>query len=81
MSVKRVETPADTAEVNLELGVGDRPVADSSDQKELIIPGAWWRRIAEAGEQIPAEERARIPVDASENLDHYLYGWPKRDVA
>jgi hypothetical protein len=33
--------------------------------------------IAEMGEQIPAEVRAKIPMDAAKNLDHYLYGHPK----
>jgi len=27
---------------------------------------------------LPAEEAARLPVDLSENLDHYLYGAPRR---
>jgi hypothetical protein len=32
---------------------------------------------AKARQGIPFEERARIPRDASINLDHYLYGVPK----
>jgi hypothetical protein len=27
---------------------------------------------------VPAEELADLPADASENLDHYLYGAPKK---
>ncbi len=27
---------------------------------------------------IPSEERANIPADLSDNLDHYLYGWPTK---
>ena len=38
-----------------------------------------WDEIIELGKQIPPEEAARHPVDGAENLDHYLYGWPKRD--
>jgi hypothetical protein len=28
--------------------------------------------------QTPPEERAKIPTDLAENLDHYIYGWPKK---
>lgn len=37
-----------------------------------------WEVIRELGETIPEEERARIPVDGSLNIDHYLYGAPRR---
>jgi hypothetical protein len=30
--------------------------------------------------QVPAEEWARLPEDFNENLDHYLYGSPKKPV-
>jgi hypothetical protein len=35
--------------------------------------------IAEMGEQIPAEERAKIPKDLAMNHEHYLYGHPKQN--
>lgn len=28
--------------------------------------------------EVPAEAWEQVPVDASENLDHYLYGTPKK---
>jgi predicted nucleic acid-binding protein len=34
-------------------------------------------RMSERWSRIPAEERARIPADGAQNLDHYLYGAPK----
>ena len=37
-----------------------------------------WEKIIEIANQIPDEEMAKIPPDASVNLDHYLYGAPKR---
>lgn len=37
-----------------------------------------WDRIEERMAQIPAEVLAELPADASENLDHYLYGSPKK---
>ena len=39
----------------------------------------FWEYWVEAGKQIPDEELAKIPPDFSYNLDHYLYGAPKRD--
>ena len=33
-----------------------------------------WRMIVDLGAQIPDEEWAKIPNDASINLDRYLYG-------
>ena len=35
-------------------------------------------RIAAMAEQIPDEELAGVPRDSAQNLDHYLYGSPKR---
>lgn len=39
-------------------------------------------RIAEIamrlGQMIPEEERRRIPKDLSSQIDHYVYGTPKR---
>jgi len=34
--------------------------------------------IREMYEDVPDSEWERLPSDASENLDHYLYGAPKR---
>src|ERR1051325_4677256 len=36
-----------------------------------------WEKIAELGRQIPPEEWAKVPRDASINLEHYLYGASK----
>ncbi len=32
------------------------------------------------GKAVPAEEWAKLPKDFNENLDHYLYGSPKKKV-
>lgn len=37
-----------------------------------------WERIRAHSKNIPAEEWEKMPTDASENLDHYLYGAPKK---
>lgn len=38
-----------------------------------------WEIIVELGEQIPDEEWATVPSDASINYEHYLYGAPKKN--
>lgn len=37
-----------------------------------------WQKIRAHAAEIPKEELDRMPTDASENLDHYLYGSPKK---
>ena len=39
----------------------------------------FWESWIEASKRIPEEELAKIPPDFSRNLDHYLYGAPKRE--
>lgn len=34
--------------------------------------------VEECFKDVPPEDLAEIPTDASENLDHYLYGAPKK---
>lgn len=36
-------------------------------------------RIAEIMEDVPAEEFAKLPKDGARQVDHYVYGLPKRD--
>jgi len=38
-----------------------------------------WLVAVEIGASVPAEEWEKTPADASINLDHYLYGAPKRE--
>jgi Arc/MetJ-type ribon-helix-helix transcriptional regulator len=40
-----------------------------------------WERAAELRQSIPAEEWDKLPDDGSRQLDHYLYGSPKRTDA
>ncbi len=34
--------------------------------------------VEECFRDVPPEDMAEIPTDASENIDHYLYGAPKK---
>ena len=36
--------------------------------------------IVESMKDIPPEIMATIPTDGASQHDHYIYGWPKRDV-
>ena len=37
-----------------------------------------WDRIAARAAEIPAEELDKLPADGAAQIDHYLYGHPKR---
>lgn len=37
-----------------------------------------WDKLDERLSKVPDEEFAELPVDASSNLKHYLYGSPKK---
>ena len=34
--------------------------------------------LEEISKEIPADEWRKLPTDLSNNLDHYIYGWPKK---
>jgi hypothetical protein len=52
----------------------ERPAVSEADRKRPI-----WEVLAERALQIPEEELDKIPHDGSVNLDHYLYGAPKKE--
>jgi len=37
-----------------------------------------WEIIADNMKDVPAQEFARLPKDGASQIDHYLYGHPKR---
>lgn len=37
-----------------------------------------WEVLVELGASVPPEEWTKVPNGAAKNLDHYLYGHPKR---
>ena len=55
---------------------GAPTVADREARPAVQKP--LWQLIAEISRRIPDEEWAKLPDDASYQLDHYLYGAPKR---
>ena len=40
-----------------------------------------WEVVDELRKSVPPEEFAKLPKDGAEQLDHYLYGSPKRPTA
>jgi hypothetical protein len=40
-----------------------------------------WEEIAKLGKQVSEKDWAKVPTDLAKNLDHYLYGGDKEDVA
>ena len=59
----------------------------SAEQKEQVLEFVEnlepqkrtpWQIWQEHLKDIPEEELDKIPTDASQNLDHYLYGAPKK---
>jgi hypothetical protein len=53
-----------------------RPPAAGMPQAEAHKP--IWEEILELTADVPEEEWDKLPVDASEQHDHYIYGTPKR---
>ena len=57
-----------------------RDQEEEADQSKESVTEAMpaWKRVIENMSEVPDEVFDRIPADSSEQLDHYLYGVPKR---
>jgi antitoxin component of MazEF toxin-antitoxin module len=70
------------AEVCREAGVepGADLTADVQNGRIIVGPKRKpiWERIAELVADIPPEELDKLPTDGAAQIDHYLYGHPKR---
>jgi hypothetical protein len=45
---------------------------------EKTAPKPIWEKFIEASREIPDEELDRLPTDLASQVDHYIYGTPKR---
>jgi hypothetical protein len=45
---------------------------------EKPAPKPIWEKFIEASREIPDEELDRLPTDLASQVDHYIYGTPKR---
>ena len=52
------------------------PVEESAPPQKDTRPMA--EVLAELAAQIPPEESAKLPADFTDQLDHYVYGMPKK---
>lgn len=50
----------------------DRPAEAATERKPI------WEQLAELHKDFPEEAWANLPVDGSAQVDHYIYGSPKR---
>ena len=55
------------------------PVTNPADEVPAYKP--IWEVVDDLRKSIPPEEFAKLPKDGAEQLDHYLYGSPKRPTA
>jgi len=57
---------------------------ETSNGHDTVAPIAaetrksFWQKALEASQRIPEEELARLPADLAAQVDHYIYGTPKR---
>lgn len=50
----------------------------TAKQPKAVPTKPIWEEIEELAAGIPDEEFLKLPVDGAEQLDHYVYGLPKR---
>jgi hypothetical protein len=43
-------------------------------------PKPIWEQFADVFKDVPEEDIARLPTDLAAQVDHYIYGLPKRQV-
>jgi len=64
-------------ELQEHMHAGGAKVKQGQDHRE-DAPKPIWEQFAEAFENVPDEELDRLPTDLAANVDHYVYGLPKR---
>ncbi len=59
----------------------DRILADATEpvDQTKVETRPIWEMILDNMKDVPPEEFARLPRDGASQVDHYLYGHPKRD--
>ena len=63
-------------ELETELAAASQPAAG---QPSAAVPA--WKQVLDNMKDVPDEDFDRMPSDCSEQLDHYIYGTPKRPRA
>ncbi|GAC1301704.1 MAG: hypothetical protein NVSMB14_11350 [Isosphaeraceae bacterium] len=65
----------------LKQGAQVREKCDETDSDPVPKRKPFWERADEFRQSIPEEEWSTVPTDGAKQLDHYLYGSPKRPEA
>jgi hypothetical protein len=52
--------------------------ASTTPPPQSAAPKPIWGQFAAAFDDVPDEELARLPTDLAAQVDHYVYGLPKR---
>jgi Arc/MetJ-type ribon-helix-helix transcriptional regulator len=56
----------------------DRSQDQQGTASTTEAPRRFWEAIDDLMKDVPEEELAKLPTDGAKNLDHYLYGAPRR---
>ncbi len=51
---------------------------ENKDSEDVPKRQTIWAKVKDIIEEVPNEEWAKLPTDGSINVDHYLYGSPKK---
>ena len=54
---------------------------EPENQPDAAVPVPAWQRVLDHMNAVPDEVFDSIPADSSEQLDHYIYGTPKRPAS
>jgi hypothetical protein len=54
--------------------------AASTAPPQQETPPPIWEQFADAFKDVPEEDIARLPTDLAAQVDHYIYGRPKRQA-
>jgi hypothetical protein len=75
-----VETLIDKALEDLQEHLRDGRTKGEQERRlaEKTVPKPIWEKFIEASREIPDEELDRLPTDLASQVDHYIYGTPKR---
>lgn len=56
----------------------EKLLAENGQPSAAVEGEPIWEVLREIGNRVPPEEWDKVPSDGSINVDHYLYGAPKR---
>ena len=58
--------------------VTHKDAREGSPEEPTTSSKPFWHKVLEASARIPEDELQRVPTDLAAQVDHYIYGTPKR---